>query len=267
MDSNNKDFSKDFVKDFENLVRRVEALEREVALLKGEAPVAEEITQAEDIELDASDFISEEAIVAAAVPAAAAIRSEKPVVEEPVAEVVEEPVADQIEDMPEIEDIPTINDIPEIEDIPEPPFTQEDIPAAEPEEEEGSFESLFGLAPAPEKTTGRGRRKRIINDVESDRSTKAVMDVMADTAAWRHDIPGPEVKSLRSAIGLGDQVLFIRKLFRDDSALYQDSIDKLNSMSTLSEAISYLSDTFPEWDIASDDVYRFMMAVRRKIRR
>jgi len=38
-------------------------------------------------------------------------------------------------------------------------------------------------------------------------------------------------------------------------------------MSTLSEAVHYLSETFPEWDLDSDDVYRFMMAVRRKVRK
>ena len=90
---------------------------------------------------------------------------------------------------------------------------------------------------------------------------------MADKSAWLHDIPGPEVKSLRSAIGLGDQVVYIRRLFRDDSALYQSTIDRLGGMSTLKEAVAYLSETFPEWNPASDDVYRFMMAVRRKIRK
>ena len=90
---------------------------------------------------------------------------------------------------------------------------------------------------------------------------------MAGKAAWRTDIPGPEVKSLRSAIALGDQVVFINRLFRKDSALYQDTIDRLNAMDSLSEAMDYLSGTFPEWDLDSDDVYRFMMAVRRRIRK
>ena len=80
-------------------------------------------------------------------------------------------------------------------------------------------------------------------------------------------MPGPEVRSLRSAIALGDQVVFINRLFRKDSALYQSTIDALNNMSTLSEAVHYLSETFPEWDLDSDDVYRFMMAVRRKVRK
>lgn len=80
-------------------------------------------------------------------------------------------------------------------------------------------------------------------------------------------MPGPEVRSLRSAIALGDQVVFINRLFRKDSSLYQSTIDILNNTPTLSAAIDYLSETFPEWDLESEDVYRFMMAVRRKIRK
>jgi len=60
--------------------------------------------------------------------------------------------------------------------------------------------------------------------------------------------------------------MFIRRLFREDSALYQATIEKLNGTKELGEAVDYLRETFPEWDMESDDVYRFMMAVRRKIR-
>ena len=119
-------------------------------------------------------------------------------------------------------------------------------------------EDLFG-APAATKPAPHAHK--------SKGKAPLVLDAMAGDAAWRTDIPGPEVKSLRSAIALGDQVVFINRLFRKDSALYQDTVDRLNAMGSLSEAIGYLSGTFPEWDLNSDDVYRFMMAVRRRIRK
>ena len=125
---------------------------------------------------------------------------------------------------------------------------------------------MFGEEIPAEPKKGR-RRRESIAEVAENTGNKAVVDAMEIAAAWRTDIPGPEVKSLRSAIALGDQVMFISRLFRKDSALYQDTVDRLNRTSTLKEAISYLSETFPEWDLASDDVYKFMMAVRRKIRK
>lgn len=234
MDSPAKDFSNEVFNTLESLVRRIEVLEREVALLKGEAPAD---SSAEPIDLSLDD------------PA-------------PVVPVLEGPAVDiaEIAEAPAVE-VPDIPETPPVEDMPPAAPRKESLP-----EDDDLPASLFGAAESLPKPEGRTRRRKILNDVEAGQNGKAVMDVMTDKAAWLHDMPGPEVRSLRSAIGLGDQVLFIRKLFRDDSALYQDSIDKLNAMPTLKEAVDYLSETFPEWDIASEDVYRFMMAVRRKIR-
>lgn len=140
-------------------------------------------------------------------------------------------------------------------------------------EEELHPENLFGedYARSPETGAGtgtrRGRKASAAYPAEKTQASKAVLDVLTDKLPWLHDMPGTEVKSLRSAIALGDQVLFIRRLFRDDSALYQDSIDRLNSMPDLQKAVAYLTDTFPEWDMEGEDVYRFMMAVRRRIRK
>lgn len=193
------------------------------------------------------------------------LKAEAQAVPEPVAEpepVVEpEPVA---EPAPVPEPVPAT---PEIESI---DLSLEDFtaagPAAEPEEQP---DNLFGDASeitAEEIVPRRKRGARAAYETATGGS-RAVVDAMAAKAAWRIDMPGPEVRSLRSAIALGDQVVFINRLFRKDSALYQSTIDALNNMSTLSEAVHYLSETFPEWDLDSDDVYRFMMAVRRKVRK
>lgn len=142
----------------------------------------------------------------------------------------------------------------------------EDIYSEPDPKEEKGFTGLFGGETFIEKAEKPTESRKIDeNEVFSDKG-KAILDVMAEKLAWYKDIPGPEVKSLRSAIGLGDQVMFIRRLFREDSALYQATIEKLNTTKELGEAVDYLRETFPEWDMESDDVYRFMMAVRRKIR-
>lgn len=140
-------------------------------------------------------------------------------------------------------------------------------PEAEPEADGDMPESLFGDVPEPVGDAGKGRRRAPRAVYQTASAPKAVIDAMSAKAAWRVDMPGPEVRSLRSAIALGDQVVFINRLFRKDSSLYQSTIDILNNTPTLSAAIDYLSETFPEWDLESEDVYRFMMAVRRKIRK
>ena len=154
-----------------------------------------------------------------------------------------------------------------VESRPEIPAASETavgaLPAAEEEAPESVFGELWGESkPAPAKKPA----PRTLNDVNAASVHKAVIDSRPDKPRWYTDIPGSEVKDVRSAISLNDRVLFICSLFRDDSMLFQDVVNRINSFPTLEKAVEYLSETFPEWDIYSDNVHRFMMAVRRKIR-
>lgn len=154
-----------------------------------------------------------------------------------------------------------------VESRPEIPATSVtavgDLPAAEEEAPESVFGELWGESkPAAAKKPA----PRTLNDVNAASVHKAVIDSRPDKPRWYTDIPGSEVKDVRSAISLNDRVLFICSLFRDDSMLFQDVVNRINSFPTLEKAVEYLSETFPEWDIYSDNVHRFMMAVRRKIR-
>ena len=154
-----------------------------------------------------------------------------------------------------------------VESRPEIPAASEtatgDLPAAEEEAPGSVFGELWGESkPAPAKKPV----PRTLNDVNAASVHKAVIDSRPDKPRWYTDIPGSEVKDVRSAISLNDRVLFICSLFRDDSMLFQDVVNRINSFPTLEKAVEYLSETFPEWDIYSDNVHRFMMAVRRKIR-
>lgn len=82
--------------------------------------------------------------------------------------------------------------------------------------------------------------------------------------AWRTDRPGSQVRNILSAISLNDRMMFIRTLFGDDPALFQRTISVFNSISSLAEAEAYIRSHFKDWDMGSDEVYRFMMAARRR---
>ena len=94
----------------------------------------------------------------------------------------------------------------------------------------------------------------------------AVMDKMAAKESWRTDIPGAKVSDVRSAISLNDRVLFINTLFHEDPLAFQNALSQLNSMPSFDEGARFILDRHPEWNTESDVVYRFMMAVRRKLR-
>ena len=65
---------------------------------------------------------------------------------------------------------------------------------------------------------------------------------------------------------MNDRILFINMLFSQDPMLFQDALTRINQMGSLDEVVEYVMAERPEWDLESETVYRFMMAVRRKIR-
>ena len=153
-----------------------------------------------------------------------------------IEDAVDEPVAESV-----VEQVPAVVVVPEPEPEATPEPEEEDLPLfAEPE-------SILEVAQ------------------KSPKASRAVIDVMEDKQAWRTDMPGAPVKDLLSAISLNDRVQFINVLFNEDPAAFQQARARINMMETLDEVIEYITAEF-DWDLNSQVVYRFMMAVRRKVK-
>lgn len=165
-----------------------------------------------------------------------------PVEETPVEEPVQEaPVAAE----PEIETVVEAASEPMTEDLPEE-ILLEDHAAEE-------TAPIIVAEPEPEEVV-----KPLVKE--------AIIDAMTEKQAWRTDMPGTQVKDVRLAISLHERVLFINHLFSEDPMAFQTTVNKVNASASLDEVVEYVKETFPQWDLDSDLVYRFMMAVRRKIR-
>lgn len=249
----------------------IEELRREIAEIKSRVAVLEDKLAAlendkadpvEHIDLEQENILPDIAEIAdVAVPV------EAPVVEPAVEEVEVKPLAEDIEDMPEEtvtseEETTEEPGVQEIDDAPEADVQDnagEDLPG-----EDGG--SLFGGFGEVEPALAKTRSVKTVNDANSSRVHKTIGESHAGTRAWLTDMPGPEVKDIRSAISLNDRVMFISSLFREDSMLFQDVVSKINAQTSIDKVVSYLEETFPEWNMDSELVYRFMMAVRRKIR-
>lgn len=184
--------------------------------------------------------------------------SEPEVEQEPAQEVEQEP-----EDLPEAVPGQEIQAEPETEAEPEQVAGTEPEPKPEDLPEEDGFSLFGGMA---EEEEPKAKKTKTPSEHRQYSGHKVIADQKYGNEAWRKDMPGPEVKDVRSAISLNDRVMFISTLFRDDSMLFQDVINKINALTTLEKAVQYLKENFPEWDMDSELVYRFMMSVRRKIR-
>ena len=74
---------------------------------------------------------------------------------------------------------------------------------------------------------------------------------------------GAAVEDIRQAISLGDRFLFQRELFAGNGELMQKTLDELNSLGSLREAMEYIADTF-EWDKESTAVQLFENVLKRR---
>lgn len=298
MDKSPKEILAELDAELSALKARVGEIEKKVELLRNEL----DMEPAEPLDLGTADYLYDiadavpEDIPVEDVPEAVADDMPADVFAENAGENVGESVPDDIleaeseaepeaepETEPETEDFPESE--PEVEqepeDLPEAVFGQgtqagpeteaepEQVAGTEPEPkpedlpEEDGFSLFGGMA---EEEEPKVRKTKAPSEHRQYSGHKVIADQKYGNEAWRKDMPGPEVKDVRSAISLNDRVMFISTLFRDDSMLFQDVINKINALTTLEKAVQYLKENFPEWDMDSELVYRFMMSVRRKIR-
>lgn len=208
----------------------------------------------EDLPADDLPFVDEEPAEEPVAETAEETMTEP--AEETVIEPAEEPVSEQVE---EPEQVPETVSEPEPEQLAEPESVTERVTEPEPvAEPEPVTEPVPDLVAEPVAVT--------VAEKAESAARPTVNDAMAAQQAWRKDMPGSQVKDIRSAISLNDRVLFINGLFREDPMTFQESLTKINQMASLDDVVAYLRNDFPEWDMNSEIVYRFMMAVRRKVR-
>lgn len=302
MDKSPKEILAELDAELSALKARVGEIEKKVELLRNEL----DMEPAEPLDLGTADYLYDiadavpEDIPAENVPEAVADDMPADVFAENAGENVGESVPDDIpepeseaepEAEPETEDLPESE--PEVEQEPAQEVEQEseDLPEADPgqgtqagPETEAESEQVAGTEPEPkledlpeedgfslfggmaEEDEPKAKKTKAPSEHRQYSGHKVIADQKYGNEAWRKDMPGPEVKDVRSAISLNDRVMFISTLFRDDSMLFQDVINKINALTTLEKAVQYLKENFPEWDMDSELVYRFMMSVRRKIR-
>lgn len=232
----------------------MEALESKVAELQqiieneGVVEPSDVVASSGDIEIDVMDIelspdteFYSEPLSAEPEPETLSVE-EEPVVEPEV--ISEEPAAE-----PEV-----ISQEVAVETAAEPSSEQVAVVTPEEVDDDLPFFEDMPAEPAP----------AILNDVQPS-SDVPVIDAMLDKHAWRTDMPGTAVKDIRSAISLNDRILFINFLFNEDPMSFQETLTKLNSMASFDEAATYMMTVFPHWNWESDTVYRFMMALRRRL--
>ena len=157
--------------------------------------------------------------------------------ETPQAEVQEEP--EQLEPLELL--APLEAEEPEVEPVIEPEPVVEPIvePAPEPE---------VKPEPVAEPTQPLHKAKQQLHNA---------------TQPLQTSLFGTSVEDIRQAISLGDRFLFQRELFAGNGELMQKTLDELNALDSLEEAMDYVADNF-EWDKESTAVQLFENVLKRR---
>jgi len=87
-------------------------------------------------------------------------------------------------------------------------------------------------------------------------------DKLASAHSHESRIKAMPIASIKGAIGLNDRFLFTRELFGNDSSRYESTIDHLDQLANLLEAIEYLEKNF-QWT-RNDASLKFMDLVKRR---
>lgn len=261
------------------------SIRQQMELLDAKMAELQQITRSEDevvapivLDIDAFDLPVEETPEALSVEGMPETLQAEEVSEDlPAEEISEEvPVEEVAEDLP-VEEEPSDDlpfDLPVEEDLPEEIILE--VPADPTPVVPADPTPVVPADPAPTVIAGSDRPTDGIAEANAKESPaeepakpvvkEAIIDAMTEKQAWRTDMPGTQVKDVRLAISLHERVLFINHLFAENPMVFQATVNKVNASQSLDEVVEYINETFPQWDLDSDLVYRFMMAVRRKIR-
>ena len=207
-------------------------------------PPVEEVSEAETPvepageEVTVEDVPSEEPMAVETEPAVEADDDDLPFGDIPAEETQPEPVSEEPE---------SVSGEPEPETVNQEPVQEED----DDDDLPGFFSVMEEPGTVATKATASARPT--INDAHST------------DQAWRKDMPGSPVKDIRSAISLNDRVFFINNLFNEDAQAFVNTLSSINSMASLDEVVEFVTAQYPDWNLNSEIVYRFMMAVRRKV--
>ena len=204
-----------------------EALEAQIATLRAEvtslSATGIAVAPAEEPEVEIELIIEEDSETENG-----EVKTENELVEEPQQEIQEELATLDIVDAPETEEpiveAPTIEPESMVEPIVEPALTPEPEIKVEP---------VVVPQPAPRP-------------------------MPTQTSLF-----GSAVEDIRQAISLGDRFLFQRELFAGNGELMQKTLDELNALGSLNEAMDYVLDNF-DWDKESTAVQLFENVLKRR---
>ncbi len=174
--------------------------------------------------------------------------------EEIPAEVEEEYVDEPVEEVPEPKE--TVLPLVEVPSMPEVPSKPAKGKVVKRPEEKRDDDDPEGSKTILAEKLKHGETKSI-NDIMAERRS----DVSLSARIQQHPI-----HDLRSAIGINEKFIFVYELFAGNVPLYNEAIERLNSMSGRNEAIGLMEEYRVQyhWDIENMAFQKLVDMISRR---
>lgn len=117
--------------------------------------------------------------------------------------------------------------------------------------EEPETEAAAPVAPAEEPAA----------EPAQEEAPKTILDA-AQTEAVSSVVP--RLEDIRKGITMGDRFLFQRELFGNNAELYSKTIDTLNKMNSMDEAMAFIQKNFGGWNKESNAYELFINLLKRR---
>lgn len=92
--------------------------------------------------------------------------------------------------------------------------------------------------PKPEDAITESQEKKLLG--EKFHKERSINETLGEQKSFDSKLGNSPITSLKTAIGLNDRFLFIREIFNNNSAKYNEIIDRLDQMDQIQEAVEYL---------------------------
>ena len=186
--------------------------------------------------------------------------------EQPVVEAEEPQVEEPIVNEPVVEETPVVEEEPVVEEnsIVEKPIVDEPQVAAEmPAIEEPAVENPQNVEEKPVEQEKAEPTHITLGEQLGQSRQSSLNDKFASNKPLEGGIGLKPIADIRLAIPLGERFRFTRMLFSGNGPAFDSTVAKLNEMSSIEEADSYVRTNF-SWDMDSPVVADFMNIVRRR---
>lgn len=174
-------------------------------------------------------------------------------------EITEQPIEKSVEKAPEIKTIEpvVVEKEMKIEEI-QPPVQNFESVTQETSIEKKQIEKVVET-----KVTITSNTKTIADQYQETKSKTLSESLTRSVKDFSTTQQLKPIKNLKSAISINDRVMFMRDIFSNDSAKYTETIDKINEMNNVDEAMEFINKTLDFKD-DSESFNKFLELVYRR---